>query len=564
MLWKVTANGPVCVDQWYYLALPPTSGILAPWSYYVTDLNDLQLSPDGSRITIGMFLSRQHKLVSFDVTSTSNNLVDFQEIVLSTEDAGFSGTNSRDKLGSATISFDYVPESNDEYLISREKSSSTPIVDPTYYETFINERSQVINQGVEIVAVDQSGVTPVEDIPDWKQMTQIRRGDDARMYANRGKVAYLHEYTQTSPGNFAINSFMLTCWRTNYGLPLQEFKKSRMSYMVSINSRTTGEKFYEITDHLGNVRVVFSDHKQMETPGGTFSHYSLDIASIADYYPFGSIMPGRNFNAGDYRYGFQGQEKDDEISSISGAHLNFKYRMYDARIARFFAVDPLAAKFPWNSTYAFSENRVIDGIELEGLERVPYDYNLSSEDYESELVTNDAKVFDAAFKAQNIIEDVNNSGRFLGTQMYPMNQPPILYGGPGGSDRGKVDEGKTIFLYDNALKSMDLAISTIIHEFEGHYMERIFDKIPNTSPGSRISQEPNPFYKTNSQEPKFISVWNIISPISTIMEEVNAYTIEKLLHEYNFIHLDERSYQNVLFQLFLHMDALYSRQDGNE
>ncbi len=35
---------------------------------------------------------------------------------------------------------------------------------------------------------------------------------------------------------------------------------------------------------------------------------------------------------------------------------------------RFFAVDPLAAKYPHNSPYAFSENRVIDGIELEGLE----------------------------------------------------------------------------------------------------------------------------------------------------------------------------------------------------
>lgn len=34
------------------------------------------------------------------------------------------------------------------------------------------------------------------------------------------------------------------------------------------------------------------------------------------------------------------------------------------------AVDPLAAKFPHNSPYAFSENRVIDAIELEGLEKV--------------------------------------------------------------------------------------------------------------------------------------------------------------------------------------------------
>lgn len=36
-------------------------------------------------------------------------------------------------------------------------------------------------------------------------------------------------------------------------------------------------------------------------------------------------------------------------------------------------MDPLASKYPYNSPYAFSENRVIDGIELEGLEWAPHD-----------------------------------------------------------------------------------------------------------------------------------------------------------------------------------------------
>jgi RHS repeat-associated protein len=73
-----------------------------------------------------------------------------------------------------------------------------------------------------------------------------------------------------------------------------------------------------------------------------------------------------------YRYSFQGQEKDDEIKG-SGNSINYKYRMHDPRLGRFFAVDPLAASYPWNSTYAFSENRVIDGIDLEGLEYTHYD-----------------------------------------------------------------------------------------------------------------------------------------------------------------------------------------------
>ena len=68
-----------------------------------------------------------------------------------------------------------------------------------------------------------------------------------------------------------------------------------------------------------------------------------------------------------YRYGFQGQEHDDEIKG-KGNSVNYKYRMHDPRLGRFFAVDPLANDYPWNSVYAFSENRVIDGIDLEGAE----------------------------------------------------------------------------------------------------------------------------------------------------------------------------------------------------
>jgi len=68
-----------------------------------------------------------------------------------------------------------------------------------------------------------------------------------------------------------------------------------------------------------------------------------------------------------YRYGFQGQEEDDEIKG-EGNSVNFKYRMHDPRIGRFLAVDPLAASYPWNSPYAFSENNVIRFVELEGRE----------------------------------------------------------------------------------------------------------------------------------------------------------------------------------------------------
>ncbi|MEL7147688.1 MAG: RHS repeat-associated core domain-containing protein, partial [Bacteroidota bacterium] len=124
---------------------------------------------------------------------------------------------------------------------------------------------------------------------------------------------------------------------------------------------TLGERRYEVSNHLGNVLSTFTDELQVDAEGNR----QLAVLSASDYYPFGMQMPGRNLGSGSYRYGFQGQEQDGETGFV-----NYKYRMHDPRIGRFFAVDPLSHLFPWNSSYAFSENKVIASIELEGLESV--------------------------------------------------------------------------------------------------------------------------------------------------------------------------------------------------
>ena len=93
----------------------------------------------------------------------------------------------------------------------------------------------------------------------------------------------------------------------------------------------------------------------------------VGIRNISDYSPFGVLLAERTVEGAFYRNGFQGQERDDEVKG-EGNSVNFSYRMHDPRVGRFFAVDPLARKFPWNSPYAFSENRVLDCIELEGAE----------------------------------------------------------------------------------------------------------------------------------------------------------------------------------------------------
>ena len=84
----------------------------------------------------------------------------------------------------------------------------------------------------------------------------------------------------------------------------------------------------------------------------------------------------------------------------------YKYRWHDARLCRFISVDPLRREYGWLSPYAFSENRVIDGVEWEGLElflihgSTQYESGPEfSEDVIEELMDKSGnKVYDSGFR----------------------------------------------------------------------------------------------------------------------------------------------------------------------
>jgi RHS repeat-associated protein len=115
---------------------------------------------------------------------------------------------------------------------------------------------------------------------------------------------------------------------------------------------------YQYKDQVGNIRVSF----YKDTNGNAI------IDDAVDFYPFGFEHGtiATSIVTPSYKYSFQSQEKQ-----IHTGWNSFKWRNYDPSIGRFFNVDPLAESFLYNSTYAFAENRVIDGRELEGLEWVP-------------------------------------------------------------------------------------------------------------------------------------------------------------------------------------------------
>src|SRR5690554_6897122 len=67
-----------------------------------------------------------------------------------------------------------------------------------------------------------------------------------------------------------------------------------------------------------------------------------------------------------YRYGFQGQEMDDEVKG-EGNHLSFGDYGYDTRLGRRWNIDPLISQFPEQSSYSTFFNSPIRYADPTGL-----------------------------------------------------------------------------------------------------------------------------------------------------------------------------------------------------
>ncbi|WFB67671.1 RHS repeat-associated core domain-containing protein [Chryseobacterium sp. WX] len=142
---------------------------------------------------------------------------------------------------------------------------------------------------------------------------------------------------------------------------------------------------YNFTDHLGNVRLSYTDTNKdgiiqprqyfSQTCDGPFippfqipncisTSMPGEIVEINTYYPFGLLHNYTATTQNAYQYKYQEQELQET------GFYSFKWRNYMPDVGRFFNIDPLSEKYSYQSHYNFSENRVIDARELEGLEAI--------------------------------------------------------------------------------------------------------------------------------------------------------------------------------------------------
>ena len=130
-----------------------------------------------------------------------------------------------------------------------------------------------------------------------------------------------------------------------------------VTYQTRVKFRFNGKKQYELSNHLGNVLVTISDRRTAvcNESRSTLS-YNAVVLTANDYYAFGSVMVGREYEAdtvGTYRFGFNGKEKINEIYG-DGNGVDFGARIYDGRLGRWLSIEHMYTYYLGYSPYNFT------------------------------------------------------------------------------------------------------------------------------------------------------------------------------------------------------------------
>jgi RHS repeat-associated protein len=183
----------------------------------------------------------------------------------------------------------------------------------------------------------------------------LSSSDRVKLRVGEGNEAYT--YTQVSQENGAYF--------------LASFAQGGITQTTTA-TREVGDKKYELKDHLGNMRVVIGDEKEAEGSGTVTLKVAL--RNYSNYYAFGMGMPNGSWSASNYRYGFNGKEKENDWSGY-----DFGARLYDEKIARFRSVDPRSWIFPDISPYIYADDNPIALVDVDGEGPIlPPVYNLSN------------------------------------------------------------------------------------------------------------------------------------------------------------------------------------------
>ncbi|WP_413513496.1 RHS repeat domain-containing protein [Myroides odoratus] len=222
-----------------------------------------------------------------------------------------------------------------------------------------------------------------------------------------GKINYLYTATGEKIQKKVIQGS--TTVVTDY-LDGFQYVKGVLSFFPTaegyFNAETNGY-VYQYSDHLGNVRLSYSD---------TNKNDKIDVGEIIEennYYPFGLTHKGYNEKnntiAANYKYQYNAKELQEEL----GFNVyDYGARNYDAALGRWMNVDPLAEQAVSWTPYRYGFNNPMLFTDPTGMLETEYkDENgqtlLNTKDGSDDIVTvsnakrKDFKHYNASYQSGN-------------------------------------------------------------------------------------------------------------------------------------------------------------------
>jgi RHS repeat-associated protein len=247
------------------------------------------------------------------------------------------------------------PDEVNQFLFSvaKEKTASSSCFKHTVYGLrFFFRLCGLEDRALRLPSLSNDGNLPVV-----LSAEELRRGKNGFYYIAEAMKAATELACLDANAQYLADETTCTVeqgFTWSSALPVQVYRSDVRS--TDVFCRSVDEKMHELSDHLGNVHATVSDRKSAVLVDASRVVLSASVLSFSDYYPFGMQIPGRNVSTGDYRYGYQGSEKDAEISGEGNSYTTF-FRQLDLRLGRWLSFDPKAT--PWESPYASMGNNPI-------------------------------------------------------------------------------------------------------------------------------------------------------------------------------------------------------------
>ena len=145
----------------------------------------------------------------------------------------------------------------------------------------------------------------------------------------------------------------------------------KITTLNNLSITSSGYLYIYTSNETPNVDVFFDNLQVTHTRG--------PLLEEDHYYPFGLLMPNLTDLAmknvySENKYRFSDKElQNKEFKDGSGLDCyDMHFRVQDPQIGRFWQIDPLTTSYPSTSNYSYAEDKVTAGIDLEGLELLPF------------------------------------------------------------------------------------------------------------------------------------------------------------------------------------------------